>query len=242
MNATAEIRTLARMLRGQPRNGSHAQRLNAFYDPQAETYDAFRDRLLHGRNYLINKLNLSPGSRVVELGAGTGRNIEFFGERLESIAQLDLVDVCKPLLVQARQRAARWPDVVQVIEADAERYRPAQPVDCVYLSYSLSMTANWKKVLNNAVRMLRPGGTLGVVDFTVSDAAPPPGQVRHGWFTRQFWPRWFAHDGVHLNPEHLRALSACTDTVHLDQNFAPVPWLPLVRVPYYVYIGHKRRN
>lgn len=242
MNAAAEIRTLARMLRGQPRSGSHAARLEAFYESQAEDYDAFRERLLHGRNHLINNLNLSPGSHVVELGAGTGRNVEFFGERVETLAQLDLVDVCKPLLEQARRRASRWPQVVRVIEADAERYRPARAVDCVYLSYSLSMTANWRKVLNNAVRMLRPGGMLGVVDFTVSDAAPPPGQVRHGWFTRNFWPRWFAHDGVHLTPEHLRALTARTDTVCLDQNLAPVPWLPAIRVPYYVFVGRKRRN
>ena len=242
MNATAEVRTLIQMLRGQPGKGSHAERLDAFYTPQADGYDAFRERLLHGRNYLINNLNMEPGSRVVELGAGTGRNVEFFGDRIATLARLDLVDVCKPLLELARRRAARWPTVVHVVEADVERYRPSHAVDCVYLSYSLSMTANWKKTLNNAVRMLRPGGTLGVVDFFVSDAAPPPGQARHGWFARQFWPRWFAHDGVHLNPRHLRALADCTDTVHLDQRLAPVPWLPVLRVPYYIYIGRKRRT
>ena len=242
MNTTAEIRTLFQMLRGQIRSGSHAERLDAFYAPQAHSYDAFRERLLHGRNSLINILKPDTGSHVVELGAGTGRNIEFFGDRIATFAQLDLVDVCKPLLEQARQRAARWPKVVNVVEADVERFRPARAVDCVYLSYSLSMTANWKKTLNNAVRMLRPGGTLGVVDFYVSDAAPPPGQARHGWFARQFWPRWFAHDGVRLNPAHLTALADCTDTVHLDQRLAPVPWLPALRVPYYVYVGRKRRT
>ena len=157
MNTTAEIRTLFQMLRGQIRSGSHAERLDAFYAPQAHSYDAFRERLLHGRNSLINILKPDPGSHVVELGAGTGRNIEVFGDRIATFAQLDLVDVCKPLLEQARQRAARWPKVVNVVEADVERFRPAHAVDCVYLSYSLSMTANWKKTLNNAVRMLEQG-------------------------------------------------------------------------------------
>ena len=104
------------------------------------------------------------------------------------------------------------------------------------------MTANWRKTICNAVRMLRPGGTLGVVDFFVSEATPPPGEARHSWISRQFWPRWFAHDGVHLTPEHRRVLGDCTDALHLEQHTAPVPWLPLLRVPYYLYIGRKRRN
>lgn len=242
MNATAELRTLFQLLRGRPQRGSHAQSLKAFYAPQAHSYDAFREQLLHGRQALVERLDPPRNARVVELGCGTGRNIEFFGDRIGTLASVELVDLCTPLLDQARARAARWPSVVRVVEADAERYRPAHPVDCVYLSYSLSMTANWRKTICNAVRMLRPGGTLGVVDFFVSEATPPPGEARHSWISRQFWPRWFAHDGVHLTPEHRRVLGDCTDALHLEQHTAPVPWLPLLRVPYYLYIGRKRRN
>ena len=108
-----------------------------------------------------------------------------------------------PLLEQARRRAARWPGIVNVVEADAENYRPDHAVDCVYFSYSLSMTADWRKALCNAVRILRPGGTLGVVDFFVSEDSPPSGLARHGWLERQFWRHWFAHDGVRLDPRHL---------------------------------------
>ena len=242
MNPAADLRILFHLLRGQRRDGSHAQRLDSFYAPQADSYDAFREKLLHGREALIARLAPPPNARVLELGCGTGRNIEFFGDQIGTLASLELVDLCAPLLLHARRRAARWPSVVSVVEADLERYRPSQPVDCVYLSYSLSMTSNWKKTIFNAVRMLRPGGTLGVVDFFVSEAAPPPGEARHGWISRHFWPRWFAHDGVHISPLHLRALADCTDLVHLEQHTAPVPWLPLARVPYYVYVGRKRRN
>ncbi|MFM9967674.1 MAG: class I SAM-dependent methyltransferase [Burkholderiales bacterium] len=242
MNATAEWRTLLQLLRGQPRQGSHVERLHAFYAPQAQNYDSFRERLLQGRRELIERLDIQPGSSVVELGCGTGRNMEFFGERLCALERLTLVDVCQPLLQVARTRATQCPPVIDVIEADIETYKPEHPVDCVYFSYSLSMTANWKKTLYNAVRMLRPGGTLGVVDFFISDSRPPPGRTRHGWFSRQFWPRWFAHDGVRLSPAHLRELVACTDTLHLDERKASVPWIPGIRAPYYLYIGRKRRG
>jgi S-adenosylmethionine-diacylgycerolhomoserine-N-methlytransferase len=65
-----DAQVLLRLLRGQPRRGTLAERLEAFYAPQAEHYDAFRKRLLHGRAELMGRLDPRPGDHVVELGAG----------------------------------------------------------------------------------------------------------------------------------------------------------------------------
>ena len=77
-----DVTVLTRLLRGQPTAGSHAENLQAFYAPQAGRYDDFRERLLHGRETLIDLLDVWPGDRVVELGGGTGRNLDHFGKRL----------------------------------------------------------------------------------------------------------------------------------------------------------------
>ncbi len=116
-------------------------------------------------------------------------------------------------------------------------YRPAQPVDLVYFSYSLTMIPNWRGALDNALAMLRPGGTLGVVDFYVSEPDPAPGLARHGALTRWLWPRWFGHDGVHPNPDHLPTLRRCLPDHRLLEGEGPVPYLPGARVPYYVFTG-----
>ena len=143
----ADARILWQLVRGQPRKGSHAERLQAFYAPQAHRYDDFRERLLHGRRELIEWLAPPAGARVVELGGGTGRNLLYFGERLAELASLELVDLCPALLEQARQRTAHLPNV-RVVEADAVSYRPDQPVDCVYFSYlflgRLPVSPDWK--------------------------------------------------------------------------------------------------
>ncbi len=68
---------------------------------------------------------------------------------------------------------------------------------------------------------------------------PAPGLVRHGALTRWFWPRWFAHDGVHPNPAHLRTLRRLLPDHRLTEHRAPVPYLPGLRVPYYVFVGSK---
>jgi len=236
----SDFGVLRAMLRGIPQGGSHAQNLQGFYSAQADDYDRFRERLLRGRERLIARLvaQLPPQARIVELGGGTGRNLDFFGERLHDVASFDLVDLCPALLDRARARIARHPQV-RMIEADATTWQPDAPVDCVYFSYSLTMIPDWRAALANALAMLKPGGLLGVVDFYTSSARPAAGLVRHNAFTRQFWPRWFGHDGVRLDPAHLALLRELLAQHQLSEHRAAVPYLPLVRVPYYVFVGQR---
>lgn len=227
---------LFHLLRGQRRHGTQAERLQAFYAPQAARYDVFRERLLQGRRELIESIVLQPGARIVELGGGTGRNLLFFGERLATCAEVNLVDLCPALLEQARQRTAGMPNV-KLVEADATTWQPPHPVDLVYFSYALSMIPDWRAAVHNALTMLAPGGTLAVVDFYVSGSAQVPGRVRHGPFTRTFWPRWFAHDGVRLDPATLACLDRVLPRNRCHESRARVPYLLGLTVPYFRFTG-----
>ncbi|MBS1161428.1 MAG: class SAM-dependent methyltransferase [Proteobacteria bacterium] len=226
----ADLRTLWRMLRGQPRQGRMAERLQAFYAPQAERYDAFRAGLLHGRQEMLARLAIAPGSKVVELGCGTGSSLEFIGGTVGQLASLSMIDLCPALLAVARRRAAEWP-TVQVIEADATHWRPAQPVDFVFVSYALTMIPQWAEVIDNAYAMLKPGGRLGVVDFHL----PASGSRLGNWF----WRKWFGHDGVHLSGEHLTQLRRHFTVHFCAERRATVPYLPGVQAPYYLFVGER---
>jgi S-adenosylmethionine-diacylgycerolhomoserine-N-methlytransferase len=239
----ADARILWRMLRGQPRSGSHAECLEGFYAPQATRYDAFRARLLHGRADLIAALDLPAGARVVELGCGTGSNLVYLGNgrrKLADFASIQLVDLCPALLGQARQRVTGLTNV-EVIEADATTWQPQQPVDCVYLSYALSMMPDWRGVLANAWSMLAPGGQLGIVDFHLPITGNRVGNRVGNQIGNLFWKTWFAHDGVHLSAEHLPALQTLGRQSMLQERRAAVPYLPLLQAPYYLSISHKPR-
>jgi S-adenosylmethionine-diacylgycerolhomoserine-N-methlytransferase len=228
----ADARVLMRLLRGQPRQGSHAERLAGFYGPQADRYDHFRARLLHGRGDLVAALDICPGMRVVELGCGTGGNLEALARAvpMESLAGVQLVDLCAPLLAVARART-RGLAKVEVIEADATTWQPAAPVDRVFMAYALTMMPEWPAVLDNACAMLAPGGRLGLVDFHLPASG---GRLANG-----LWRRWFAHDGVHLSGEHLPALKARCRETFCEERRAPVPYLPGLRAPYYLFVGAK---
>lgn len=236
MPITAELRTLWQMARGANQGGSHAERLERFYRPQARHYDSFREKLLHGRRELVELLDPPEGAVVIELGAGTGRNAEHFGTRLLDFSHVELVDLCPALLEQARRRWAQQPRV-RIIEADAVTYRPQQPADCVYFSYALTMIPQWRAALDNALAMLKPGGLLGAVDFDL-----PRGDCVADRCACEFWRRWFAHDGVRLDRTHVDTLRQLTETQLLRESTAALPYLPGLRMPYYLYLGRKPLN
>src|SRR5690606_6671789 len=122
----------------------------------------------------------------------------------------------------------------EAIEADATIFQPpGSPADVVTFSYSLTMIPDWFAALENAWEMLRPGGVLGVVDFYVSRKYPPDGLTRHGWLTRTFWPIWFGTDNVFPSPDHVPYLHRHFAPLDFEECRAKVPYLPLIRTPYY---------
>jgi S-adenosylmethionine-diacylgycerolhomoserine-N-methlytransferase len=238
----SDLAVLWQMTRGMDRRGDHASRLEAFYAGQAEAYDRFRERLLHGRDELLARLPLPPGSVLVELGAGTGRNLEPLAARLPALGAAYLVDLCPSLLAVAGRRCSRpgWQRVAPV-HADATTWRPPSPVDVVLCSYSLTMMPDWRAVVDNACAMLKPGGLLAVVDFTVVDAATArlAGIQAQSRLGRWAWRTWFGHDGVHPDPAMLPHLAARCQVEHLAVGLGAVPYLPL-RAAYATFLGRPR--
>ncbi len=231
-----DAQVLWRMLRGQPAGADHRERLERFYAPQARHYDAFRERLLHGRAAMLEALCLEPGQHVVELGCGTARNLEYLHPDLRAgLTRIDAVDLCAPLLARARTRCAGWTNV-SVCAGDATTWDPGAPVDRVYFSYALTMIPNWRTALRNAYRMLRPGGLIGVVDFAPADRA---GEASREPWQNAFWRRWFAHDGVTLDRAHGAYLDGLFERIRRSTHRSSVPWVPLLKVPYYIFIGRK---
>ncbi|GIX03477.1 MAG: ubiquinone/menaquinone biosynthesis methyltransferase [Planctomycetaceae bacterium] len=197
-----DARIVWHMVFSRGRGRTHEERLEHFYRGQAAGYDAFRRRLLHGREELFRQLPAITGGIWVDLGAGTGENAEHWGPRLQAFSQVYLVDLAPSLLAVARERIATrgWTNV-QAVHHDATMFMPPEgTADVVTCSYSLTMIPDWFAAIDRAWQMLRPHGIIGVVDFFVARKFPPEGTVGHGWTTRSLWPLWFATDNVFLSP------------------------------------------
>ncbi|TWT92531.1 class I SAM-dependent methyltransferase [Neorhodopirellula pilleata] len=237
----SDLKILWHLTMSPVRGNTHAQRLESFYSGQAENYDAFRARMLHGRRELIASIDFPPGGVWVDLGAGTGENVLAAGERAGQLSEIHLVDLSPSLLAVAPRNAARaGVDCVHTHLADATRFeREPESVDVVTCSYSLTMIPDWFEALAAAERMLRPGGTIAVVDFYVSRKYATEGMKQHGWLRRAFWTHWFAADNVHLTGDHIAMLHRRFEVQRFEERFGKIPYLPLVRAPYYQFVGTK---
>lgn len=82
-----------------------------------------------------------------------------------------------------------------------------------------------------AFRLLRPGGHIAISDFTVTPD--------HSWLTRTFWPAVFSTDGVRPSAEHIPALRRMFHEVHCHVEAGGFPYVPLLKAPFYYFIGQK---
>jgi S-adenosylmethionine-diacylgycerolhomoserine-N-methlytransferase len=224
------------------RGRDQAERLEIFYRYQAQDFDDFRRRLLHGREELMARLDFPEGGRLLDMGGGTGSNLEYLGDRLQRLQSATIVDLCRPLLHVAQERIRRhgWTNV-RTEYADAVTYEPpTRPVDAITYSYSLTMMPDWFLALDHSLTLLRPGGLLGVADFYVARKWPATGRQRHSRWQRFLWPILFSWDNVYLSPDHLPYLQSRLETVYLAERWGRMPYLFGLKAPYYVFVGRKR--
>ncbi len=241
MGFFSDMKILYHMLFKKVRGSDHAQRMESFYGGQAKNYDEFRKRLLKGREALWEQLPRPEQGVWVDMGGGTGANLENFGESIHQLKSVYVVDLSASLLAVAADRAQQrgWKNVCPT-PADATTFCPSEGyADVVTFSYSLTMIPDWFAAIENAYRILKPGGWIGVVDFYISRKFPAEGLKRHGWFARALWPTWFATDNVFPSPDHLPFLRHHFRQLSLAENRSKLPYVPFLRTPYYIFTAQK---
>jgi phosphatidylethanolamine/phosphatidyl-N-methylethanolamine N-methyltransferase len=136
---------------------------NAFvenvYDKLAKVYDLFYGPTLHpGRLKAIERMNIQPGERVLEVGVGTGINLPLYPRE----AAVTGIDFSSSMLEKARERAAR-PDAapVRLVQMDAADLKFSDNAfDIVYAPYLISVVPDPVKVAQEMSRVCRPGGRI----------------------------------------------------------------------------------
>lgn len=158
--------------------------MDAMYRIQRHVYDFTRKPYLLGRDAMLNKLDARPGSSVLEIGCGTGRNLILAARKYPG-ARLFGLDVSAQMLSTAQTSVARSGLVsrISLTLADATAFDPADlfgvnQFDRIFISYALSMIPVWEAVLRQALMRLAPGGRLHIVDF--GDQAGLPDWFRAG--------------------------------------------------------------
>jgi S-adenosylmethionine-diacylgycerolhomoserine-N-methlytransferase len=145
--------------------------MDRIYRRQRHIYDASRKFFLLGRDRLIDGLDVPVDGTVLDLGCGTGRNLVAVVGRYPH-ARLYGLDISEQMLQSALRSIARrnLRTSIALAQADAVTFDGGRifgvpTFDRIFISYSLSMIPEWRRVLDRAARLLAPGGSLHVVDF-----------------------------------------------------------------------------
>ncbi len=129
------------------------------YEKLASVYDlAFGPALQPGRIRAVERMNIQPGERVLEVGVGTGINLSLYPRT----CQMTGIDFSSSMLEKARERAA-WGGLRQLrlLQMDAADLKFADgSFDIVYAPYLISVVPDPVKVACEMRRVCRPGGRI----------------------------------------------------------------------------------
>lgn len=186
---------------------TQGDRLESYYRRQARIYDATRWAFLFGRGSLLELLpDLPPSPRILEVGCGTGRNLQRMKDLFPD-GQRYGVDISGEMLQRARNRLAPDESVNLMRGHYGVQELPLSPFDLIICSYSLTMTGTHLEAVLSQIRAdLKPKGWLAVVDF---DATPIP-----------LFQRWMARNHVRMDGRLLPLLNSCFRPVHTKRQKA----------------------
>ncbi|WP_273431063.1 class I SAM-dependent methyltransferase [Chitinibacter tainanensis] len=145
----------------------HRAFLNRYYQHVRHVYDLSRKFFLFGRDRALRDLLAGQWEDLVEIGAGTGRNLRWLARRRP--AHYTGIDAADAMLLQARRQAPAMRFLHGFAETcDIAGLHGRAPARILF-AYSLSMMPQPAAVLANAAAALAPGGEIWIIDF--ADAA-----------------------------------------------------------------------
>ena len=143
--------------------------VKAVYRRYAHVYDAlFGPALQPGRRALLQRLELEPGERVLEVGVGTGLSLPLYPRSV----RITGIDVSREMLDKARRRVARrrLDNVEALLEMDAEAMAfPDASFDKVVAMYVVSVVERPARLLEELHRVCKPDGEIFIVNHFQSD-------------------------------------------------------------------------
>jgi len=133
--------------------------------------------------------------RVLEIGAGTGTNFEFYPD---TVTEVVAIEPEARLATLAREAAAKAPIAVTVRTETAEQFEADELFDAVVFSLVLCSVGEPNSILQQAYSKLRPGGELRYFEHVASDGFRGRAQ---SFFDATFWPRISGNCHAHRHTE-----------------------------------------
>ena len=150
-----------------------------YYDRFSLVYDVLSPDWYYRkpRKFAIEVLQLKEGQTVLNLPVGTGQNLNYFQDYLKDSGKIIGIDLSEGMLSKARRKVVEgdWSNVELIkapataINADWIKARYGTPLqfDAILCDLGLSGFPDWQSIIDNLLSLLRPGGTIAVMDWYI---------------------------------------------------------------------------
>ncbi len=131
---------------------------------------------------VVRQLSVKPGAVVADIGAGTGYFALPIARAVGEAGSVFAVDFQSEMLSLIRAKLARTgsPSNIHVVEGEAARTTlPARSCDAVFMANLWHELDDYPGVLREVSRILRPRGTLAIVDWRADLPSPPGPPLEH---------------------------------------------------------------
>jgi demethylmenaquinone methyltransferase/2-methoxy-6-polyprenyl-1,4-benzoquinol methylase len=157
------------------------------FAPLGPTYDRYAALLSFGqdprwRRFLVSRMDVGPDARVLDVATGTAAVAIELVRR--SGCRVVGLDQSGEMLAEARRRvdAAALSDRIELVQGEAERLPfDDASFDGLTFTYLLRYVTDPLATLRELARVVRPGGTIAMLEFGV-----PRGLARPAW---ELWVR-----------------------------------------------------
>ncbi len=123
--------------------------------------------------------------KVLEIGCGSGTNFDYYAR--EDIEKLYALEPSSGMIRRAQKQAAElgWGNRIEFLETGAEAVPlDDNSIDTIVITFVLCTIPDWQSALNEAARVLKPGGE---VLFSEHGLAPDEGVSK---WQRRIEPVW----------------------------------------------------
>jgi len=116
--------------------------------------------------WLLEKLQLRRGERLLDVGCGTGKHLIPFAKAIGSEFACTGVDLSAESLAKAKESAQREGVKINFIQLNMDELHPLDPsqqYDTITAIYSAYYSNNVPQLLLNMTRVLKPGGRIVIM-------------------------------------------------------------------------------
>lgn len=212
----------------------------------ARRYDLANHLLSGGLDFLWRRraakiVRTWAPSTILDLATGSG-DLALALAKACPAAEITAADFCQPMLDEARRKGVK-----NLVQADGMNMPfPDASFDVLTIAFGLRNMESWPLALAEMARVLRPGGHLLVLDFSVP---PPPFRGLYRFYLHRILPHLatlltgektayeYLGDSIETFPQ-----GAAMQALLKESGFAEASYIPLTGGIVSLYTGHVEKS